>query len=92
MYEEGRLEMMFLLPEEFGGEPVPENLVLVPLGANAMKADVDFGIVRELVANGQASRYAAVPRYEDRCVVPRALTISATDPGTFETTIELWGA
>jgi hypothetical protein len=36
-------------------------------------------------------RYAATPAYQGRSVVPVAITVTASDPGRFESTIAIWG-
>lgn len=87
----GELEKMFLLPPEFGGEDVPPNWVLVPAWVVAQKADIDNNVIRPLAAEGKVSSYRAAPSYQGNSFVPNAVTIEASNPGSFSVTIAIWG-
>ena len=88
---QGRLEKLFLLPPEFGGLDVAENVVYVPAGTADIKRGIDANGIAPLVAEGQITRYATEPEYAGDSFVPIALTIVASEPGSFTTTINLWG-
>jgi hypothetical protein len=92
LYEEGRLEPLFLLPPEFGGKEQAENVVLVPTGTAAMKDRIDLEMVLPLVKSGRAKRYRAIPSYQGKSVIPTSIAVSATDPGDFSSTINIWGS
>lgn len=87
----GLLEKVFLLPPEFGGQDIPPNVVYVPVGMGQVKQHVDLGIVRQLVQDGKVTQYTATPEYAGESFIPIALTIVAHSPGSFTTTINLWG-
>ena len=91
MYRKGQLEKLFLLPPEFGGQDVPQNVLYVPLGVADVKAGVDNNIIRPLVERGRVTRYVAEPEYQGASVVPVAIKITASDPGRFISTIKIWG-
>ena len=87
----GELEKVYLLPLSFGGLDVPENFVYVPAGTGDLKRGVDENVIRPLVADGTVTRYVAEPRYQGNSFVPVAITVEASEPGSFTTTINLWG-
>jgi hypothetical protein len=87
----GQLEKLYLLPFEFGGRDLPENVVYVPTGMAEIKQGIDDNVIRPLVADGQITRYVATPEYSGDSFVPIAITIVASDPGSFTTTINVWG-
>src|SRR4051812_36583735 len=78
----GEMEKLLLLPTDFGGTEDPRNVVYVPRGFVAIKADIDTNIIRPLVADGKITEYRAVPEYEGRSFVPIALRIIASNPGS----------
>lgn len=88
---DGRLEPLFLLPLRFGGLDVPENVVYVPVGLSGVKAGIDDNVIAPLVADGTVTRYVATPEYAGDSFVPIAITIEASEPGSFTTTMNLWG-
>ncbi len=89
---QGELVPLLLLPAEFGGQDIPENVVHVPPFVAGLKARIDGEQVLPLAHEGKVSRYTATPAYEGGSVVPASLRIEATDPGSFGTTIHIWGA
>jgi hypothetical protein len=91
LVRDGKLEPLLLLPVEFGGKQVRENVVPVPCGLAKEKARVDLSIIRPLIASGQVSRYTATPSYEGRSFIPTAIQITAREPGDFAATIVIWG-
>lgn len=91
MAANGELEALLLLPEAFGGDDGPHNVVYVPVGFSALKAQTDENVVATLAAEGRITRYSATPRYTGRSHVPVAIDIVASDPGRFELTINIWG-
>jgi hypothetical protein len=88
---DGQLERVFLLPPRFGGQDVPENVVYVPVGMAGVKAGIDDNVIAPLAANGTVTRYVATPEYTGRSFIPVAITIVASEPGSFTTTMNLWG-
>jgi hypothetical protein len=88
---QGILETVYLLPLEFGGQDIPQNIVYVPVGTANIKRDIDERMVGPLVANGSVTRYKATPAYEGKSFVPVSIIVAASDPGSFTTTINLWG-
>jgi hypothetical protein len=89
---DGRLQKLLLLPLEFGGQDIPQNVVYVPLGMADIKHGIDNNVVRPLVADGTVTRYAATPAYDGDSFIPVSITIVASEPGSFTTTINLWGS
>lgn len=87
----GELVPMLLLPEMFGGDSGPANIVFVPPFAAELKRRTDETIVRPLAADGKVTRYEAVPRYSGKSFVPVSVTVRAFDPGDFSETIAIWG-
>lgn len=87
----GQLEKLLLMPPEFGGEDIPQNVTYVPLGFAAMKAGIDQNVVGPLAAQGKVTRYAATPEYQGRSFVPTAINIMASTPEEFSATVRIWG-
>ncbi len=89
---EGQLEKLLLLPTVFGGrDDIPENVVYVPVGLAEVKGGIDENIIAPLARQGTVSRYTAEPEYTGTSFIPIAITITASDPGSFTTTIAIWG-
>ena len=91
LFRRGELEKLLLLPELFGGEDIPDNTIYVPVGVAAVKAGIDENVIGPLAAEGKVTRYTAEPEYQGTCFIPIAITITASDPGEFTTTINIWG-
>ena len=89
--QRGELERLFLLPAEFGGTDDPRNIVYVPQGFVAIKADLDTNVIKPLLADGKITEYRATPEYQGKSFVPIAIKIVASNPGSFTTTINIWG-
>lgn len=87
----GELVPMLLLPEMFGGDDGPGNVVFVPPFAAELKRQADENVIRPLAAEGRITRYNAEPSYSGRSFVPVAVTVRAEDPGAFSQTIAIWG-
>lgn len=88
----GQLEQLLLLPEVFGGRPdVAQNVVYVPVGLAEVKRNIDENIIAPMAQQGTVTRYAATPEYEGDSFIPIAITVTASDPGSFTTTIAVWG-
>jgi hypothetical protein len=85
------LARLHLLPPEFGGTDDARNLVYVPTFVVELKQRIDTNVVLPLIEEGQASSYAATPRYEGASFVPCAIEIQASDPGDFQTSLQIWG-
>ena len=89
---DGRLEKLLLLPAVFGGrDDTAHNVVYVPVGLAEVKRGIDENVIAPLARDGTVSRYTAEPEYSGQSVVPIAITITAADPGSFTTTIAIWG-
>lgn len=91
LFQKGKLEKLFLLPPEFGGEDRPENVVFVPVGIAAVKASTDINVVGKLAAEGKVTRYSAKPKYAGDSFIPTSVEITATDPGSFTYVLAIWG-
>jgi hypothetical protein len=89
--QNGELEKLFLLPPEFGGTDDPRNIVYVPLGFTAIKSNIDLNIIKPLVADEKVTKYECVPEHVGKCFVPIAIKITASDPGSFTSDINIWG-
>jgi hypothetical protein len=89
--QRGELEKMLFLPAEFGGTRDPRNVVYVPVGFVAVKSDIDRNIIKPLAAQGKITKYQASPEHQDRSFIPIAIMIVASSPGSFATTINIWG-
>ena len=87
----GHLQKMLLLPVEFGGQDIPPNWVLVPAWVVEKKTETDNNVIRPLAAEGKVSNYRATPQYQGKSFVPNAISIEATNPGSFSLTIGIWG-
>ena len=88
---QGKLERLWLLPEEFGGEDIPQNVVHVPLGFVEMKRKTDLDVIMPLVRAGKVVEYAAAPQYAGGCLVPTAILVTATSPQRFAHLLRIWG-
>lgn len=91
LFQQGTLEKLFLMPPCFGGEDHPLNTLYVPLGITAMKDRIDTHTVAVLVKEGKITQYSAKPEYQGKSVIPIAVTVTATEPGSFTATINIWG-
>jgi hypothetical protein len=87
----GQLQKLLLLPEDFGGEDVAPNCVYVPAWVVEQKTEIDSTVIHKLATEGKISRYGATPAYQGKSFVPNAITIFASDPGSFTVTIRIWG-
>jgi hypothetical protein len=90
-FRRGDLERLFLIPLEFGGKDVPDNVLYVPVGIADVKAGIDTNVIGRLVSKGKVSQYKADLEYQGDSLVPIAVIITAWDPGKFTTTINIWG-
>jgi hypothetical protein len=91
LFERGDLEKLFLMPLEFGGEDNTLNTLFVPVGLAGVKARIDANVIAPLAADGKITKYKAMPEYQGRSVIPIAIRVEASDPGSFTTTINIWG-
>ena len=87
----GELVPLLLLPLEFGGSPIPENIIYVPHFVAEMKHSTDENVIASLAEAGNVTRYAAEPKYSGKSVVPISLRIGAYDPTDFTYDIAIWG-
>lgn len=89
--QRGELEKLWLLPAEFGGTDDPRNIVYVPLSFVAIKAGIDMNIIKPLIDADKVTEYQATPEYQGKSFVPIAIRIVASNPGSFNTEINIWG-
>src|SRR5579862_2932892 len=73
----GKLERLFLFPQEFGGQDDPRNVLYVPPGIAAIKQRID-SMIQDLVNQGQVTKYEAVPEYKGDSFIPSKIKISAS--------------
>jgi len=92
LVERGELVPLLLLPQEFGGEAIPENTVYVPNFVAELKESTDRNSVFPLAAEGKITRYSAQPAYQGKSVVPVAIQIAASEPANFVHEIAIWGS
>src|SRR5262245_39881278 len=91
LFRRGELEKLFLMPREFGGQDIAENVLYVPIGLADIKSGIDNNVIAPLVAEGKVSQYTATPEYQGKSFIPIAINIVASDPAEFSTTIRIWG-
>jgi hypothetical protein len=91
LFRRGELEKLYLLPLEFGGQDGPDNFLYVPQGVAGVKSGIDMNVIAPLVQEGKVTNYTATPEYQGESFIPIAITIVASDPGEFSTTISIWG-
>jgi hypothetical protein len=92
LYREGKLELLYLFPLEFGGKEIPQNTLYVPLGIAAIKQQID-GMVRDLIMAEAVTEYRAVPEYKGDSFIPSKIKITASHPkkpGGANPTIDIW--
>ncbi|HEY5744425.1 MAG TPA: hypothetical protein VIS99_18005 [Terrimicrobiaceae bacterium] len=90
--EQGELVQLLLLPVEFGGSDVINNIVYVPSFVLWEKMRIDQEIIVPLIKSGNVSQYSARPIYDGKSIIPSKLIITATEPGKFKAEIEIWGS
>jgi hypothetical protein len=92
LYRAGKLEPLYLFPLELGGQPIPQNTLLVPIGVVAVKKMLD-GTIQKMVDDGNISKYEARPEYKGNSFIPSKIKIIASHPekpGAFNPTIDIW--
>ncbi len=89
--DQGVLVKLHLLPPEFGGDDAEPNVVYVPAFVAELKRGMEANTIMPLAQDGKITRYAASPKYQGRSFVPNAIEIRATDPGSFDAVIRIWG-
>lgn len=89
--QEGQLTKLLLLPEIFGGNDSPPNVVYVPPFVVEFKASIDQNIILPLAQEEMVNHYVAKPEYQGNSFIPVALHVTASDPGNFSTVIRIWG-
>jgi hypothetical protein len=88
----GALEKLFMRPVEFGGEDHPLNTLPVPPAVVNRKAAIDLEVIGPLIVAGKVTKYSAKPEYQGKSVVPISLTITVSDPETYQFPIAIWGS
>ena len=91
MFQRGELEKIYLMPLDMGGQDIDANILYVPLGIADIKRGIDENIIAPLAETGTVTRYVAEAEYTGKSVVPIAITITASQPGHFTSTINIWG-
>jgi hypothetical protein len=89
---EGKLEVLYLFPLEFGGKEIPQNTLYVPPGIAAIKQQID-SMIRDLVMAGAVMEYTAVPEYKGDSFIPSKIKITTSHPekpGGVNPTINIW--
>ena len=89
--KQGALVPLLLLPVEFGGKNIPQNVVYVPPFAFGEKRRIDLEIVAKLAKEGRVTQYEAIPEYQGASAVPIAIRVRASQPGDFTAQIIIWG-
>ena len=92
LHREGKLELLYLFPLEFGGKQIPQNTLYVPPGIAAIKQQID-GMIRDLVMAGEVAQNSAVPEYKGDSFIPSKIKISTSHPekpGGVSPTINIW--
>ncbi|QQS03523.1 MAG: hypothetical protein IPK50_14590 [Fibrobacterota bacterium] len=91
LFERGELAKLLLMPTEFGGLDVPENVVYVPAFVLDLKSDIERNIIMPMAAEGKVTRYAAEPQYQGDSFIPTAIKVIASNPGNFSSLLKIWG-
>jgi len=91
LVETGELVALLMLPEEFGGDGRPENVVFVPQFVADLRESAHENIIRPLVAEGKVTQYSVEPEYAGKCFIPIALKLKAYNPAEFTYEIRIWG-
>jgi hypothetical protein len=91
LFRKGDLEKLYLMPLEFGGEDSPINTLYVPIGVADIEGGIDNNVIAPLASEGKITKYKAMPEYQGKSFIPIAITIVASDPGEFSSTINIWG-
>ena len=87
----GDLERIFLVPLDFGGADDERNMLYVPVGVGQVKAQIENETIRAMAREGKVSSFEASVEYEGASVIPISITVVASDPGRFTSTINVWG-
>ena len=91
LFQEGKLEKLLMRPACFGGEDNVLNTLYVPLGTAELKERIDTHTIAVLASEGTVTQYSAQPEYQGKSVIPIAVTVVASEPGSFTATINIWG-
>jgi hypothetical protein len=92
LFAQGKLQKLLLLPAEFGGEDVPQNVVYVPPGILPVKDELTGTLVR-FAKEGLINKLQVVPEYRGDSFVPCKIRIKAwhsDKQGGFEPSIDVW--
>jgi hypothetical protein len=92
LFNEGKLERLFLFPLEFGGKEIAQNTLYVPPGIAAIKQQIDSAI-GEMVQQGTVTSYVAEPEYKGNSFIPSKIKIKTSypgKPGSIDRTINIW--
>ncbi len=79
-------------PTCFGGEDNVLNTLYDPLGTPELKERIDTHTIAVLASEGKVTQHgAAKPEHQGKSVIPIAVTVVASEPGSFTATINIWG-
>jgi len=92
LHRAGVLQKLLMMPREYGGDDHPLNTILVPAAIVNQKADIDLEVVGPLIEAGKVAKYSVKPEYEGASVVPISLTITVSDPESYQFSIPIWGS
>jgi hypothetical protein len=92
LFRRGELEKIHMHPLALGGEDIDLNILYVPLGTADIKRGIDENVIAPLAESGTVTKYVAEAEYAATSVVPIAIKITASNPGHFTATINIWGA
>jgi hypothetical protein len=89
----GELERMLLLPDVFGGDDRPENVVYVPAGFGAIRDETWTNVVIQLAQAGDVDEISVIPEYKGSSLVPTRIRLRAwhsEKSGRLDSTLEVW--
>jgi|SRR5215472_11459742 len=89
---EGKLEVLYLFPLEFGGKEIPQNTLYVPIGIAAIKQQID-GMIADLVKARAIREYRAIQEYKGDSFIPSKIKITTSHPekpGGLNPVINIW--
>jgi len=90
--KQGTLAPIYLMPLEFGGPDIPQNIVYVPAAVTDVYNQL-IGTVRRFAEDGLITNMQVNPGYKGDSFVPSTLSITTSHddkPGSFNPTIEIW--
>ena len=89
LYENGQLSKIYMMPLEFGGEDIPENIIYAPEFVLKFKKQFDK-IVEDLLLDGKKLNFEAIPKYKGKSFIPSKLMLEVTGDSELTKTINIW--